>query len=243
MIRCRDKGQVRTEAFQVSQTSRVDHLSWVSRLNIGAGFVSSVLLGAIATALIPFAPAEAVPLSFGQSSRDKAVSRKVSPAQAKQGRTPFTPAESFFIQPDLDPFAVAQPVVEPVEPLLAQRGSALPSDGVYLFGQQPIPDQLQTAYLVFEAQADNIVGAFYMPHSSFDCVQGALQDTELALTITESYSQEVYNYALALDRDVSVASTGIASAVNIEGFHPIEDVSANDMEILEACKSFYDGAI
>ena len=97
--------------------------------------------------------------------------------------------------------------------------------------------------MVFEAQAGNIVGALYMPHSSFDCMQGEIQDTELALTITESYSREVYTYAMALDHDVTIASAEGTTAINIEGFHPIEAVSENDLNILATCQSFYDAEI
>ncbi|MEM9163051.1 MAG: hypothetical protein AAGC54_08280 [Cyanobacteria bacterium P01_F01_bin.4] len=135
-----------------------------------------------------------------------------------------------------------------IRPLLAQGSvaqevvaadQALPNDGVYLYGQQPLPEQLATAYLVFEARAGIILGAFYMPQSSFDCVQGHFQDTQLALTITDSYSQDNFEYALGIERDTQVASTGGAAAMAIEGYHRIQQVSENDLRILDTCKAFY----
>ncbi|NEP17954.1 MAG: hypothetical protein F6J97_13785 [Leptolyngbya sp. SIO4C1] len=129
-------------------------------------------------------------------------------------------------------------ISRPVQPLLAQA-ETLPSDGVYLFGQQALPDQLETAYLVFEAQAGNIVGAFYMPYSSFDCVQGEIQNAQLSLTITDSYSQETYAYALGLEQTVQVASANGGAAMAIEGFHQIDQVSDRDYEILETCQAYY----
>ncbi|MEM8804582.1 MAG: hypothetical protein AAGF01_00855 [Cyanobacteria bacterium P01_G01_bin.38] len=135
-----------------------------------------------------------------------------------------------------------------IQPLLAQRSAAqevtatdqaLPNDGIYLYGQQPLPDQLATAYLVFEARAGIILGAFYMPQSSFDCVQGQFQDTELALTITDSYSQDSFEYALGIQRDTQVASAEGAVSMAIEGYHRIQQVSENDLRILDTCKAFY----
>ncbi|MEM9905951.1 MAG: hypothetical protein AAF921_13105 [Cyanobacteria bacterium P01_D01_bin.44] len=135
-----------------------------------------------------------------------------------------------------------------IQPLLAQGSAAqevvateqaLPNDGVYLYGQQPLPDQLATAYLVFEARAGIILGAFYMPQSSFDCVRGQFQDTQLALTITDSYSQDSFEYALGIERDTQVASAEGAVSMAIEGYHRIQQVSENDLRILDTCKAFY----
>jgi hypothetical protein len=126
-----------------------------------------------------------------------------------------------------------------VQALLADRPPTFPADGVYIFGQRPLPDQLETAYLVFESQAGSIVGAFYMPQSSFDCVQGRVQETQLSMSITDSYSYETYDYALGLNHDTMVASTGNVSVLNIEGFQQLDQVSDNDLRILNTCKAFY----
>ena len=127
-----------------------------------------------------------------------------------------------------------------IHPLLAQAApsvSAPLSDGIYLFGEEPLPEQLQTAYMVFEARAGQVVGAFYSPHSSFDCFQGNVENTQLSLAITESYSQEEYAYALNLE-DTAIAGVGGHQFV-IEGFHQIDAVSDNDLRLLSTCQDYY----
>ncbi|MEO1590287.1 MAG: hypothetical protein AAFU71_03230 [Cyanobacteria bacterium J06632_22] len=133
-------------------------------------------------------------------------------------------------------------VATPVQPLLAEA-PVLPADGFYLFGEQPVADQLATAYFVFELQAGLVTGAFYMPHSSFDCVQGQMGSTELALTITDSYSQEQYAYALALTQDTLIASTGEVSAFSLSGFQQLEQLSENDHRLIETCQAAYGDVI
>ena len=132
-----------------------------------------------------------------------------------------------------------------IHPLLAQAVptvSAPPSDdGIYLFGEQPLPDQLQTAYMIFEARAGQVVGAFYSPHSSFDCFQGDIENTQLSLAITETYSQEEYTYSLNLE-DTAVAGPG-GRQLGIEGFHHIDTVSDNDMRMLSTCQAHYSQTI
>ncbi|MBE9069205.1 hypothetical protein IQ260_21400 [Leptolyngbya cf. ectocarpi LEGE 11479] len=131
-----------------------------------------------------------------------------------------------------------------IHPLLAQTAPAVSeslTNGVYLFGEQPLPDQLQTAYMIFEARAGQVVGAFYSPHSSFDCFQGNVQNTHLSLAITETYSQEVYDYDLQLE-DTAIAGQG-GSQFAIEGFHQIDAVSDNDLRMLNTCQAHYSQTI
>ncbi|MEM7066830.1 MAG: hypothetical protein AAF572_27160 [Cyanobacteria bacterium P01_B01_bin.77] len=131
-----------------------------------------------------------------------------------------------------------------IHPLLAQAVPAVSenlTNGVYLFGEQPLPDQLQTAYMIFEARAGQVVGAFYSPHSSFDCFQGNVQNTHLSLAITETYSQEEYDYDLKLE-DTAIAGQG-GSQFAIEGFHQIDAVSDNDLRMLDTCQAHYSQTI
>lgn len=112
------------------------------------------------------------------------------------------------------------------------------TDGVYLYGQSPERDRIGSAYMVFEVNDGQVVGAFYMPRSSFDCFKGKFEDNQLALTIRETYTQSEYAYALGLESTGSVASaTGEATPVNLTGYHPITNVNANDRRILSTCKT------
>ncbi|MGB7275336.1 MAG: hypothetical protein WBC69_18745 [Geitlerinemataceae cyanobacterium] len=112
------------------------------------------------------------------------------------------------------------------------------ADGVYLYGQSPESEQLNTSYMVFEVRQNQAVGLFYMPHSSFDCFYGNLNTDRLAVTIVDSYENTPYNYALNLDSS-TIASTHPIPDPNFEGFHRIADVSANDYRMLEMCKASY----
>ncbi|MEM7770518.1 MAG: hypothetical protein AAF327_08410, partial [Cyanobacteria bacterium P01_A01_bin.37] len=138
----------------------------------------------------------------------------------------------------------ASPSLQNPEPHLAiasqsEQSRTVLEDGVYLYGQSPDPGQLGSAYLVFEVSSSDVVGAFYMPHSSFDCFQGEFQENRLALQITDSYEQVTFPYAIALDQDAVLASSGDlpATDIGLAGFHQVEFVSANDHRILNVCKA------
>lgn len=111
-------------------------------------------------------------------------------------------------------------------------------DGTYVFGQSPEADQVGSTYLVFEANDEQIVGAFYMPASSFDCFYGEPEVEHLELTVVNSEDQSEYAHTVELQRDTNVATVGdwpIAS-LHLTGYHQIDTVSPNDRRILAACK-------
>ena len=115
------------------------------------------------------------------------------------------------------------------------------ADGYYLYGSAPEPNTLGAAYMVFEAQDSHLVGALFMPQSSFDCFQGYRDGNELALEITNSYTQEVYGYAIALvTNDVQVASTDSADFVlALDGFYQLDSPAGAEMAILNTCQANY----
>lgn len=129
---------------------------------------------------------------------------------------------------------------QPVAP-----SSSLPP-GIYVYGQSPQRDQLGQTYLVFEvlpeAIADEefgsgaIVGGFYMPSSSFDCFEGALEADRLALTITDSYTAETYSYGLALATS-TVAAQDPQVPFGLEGFQSLDGFSETDYKVLSTCKA------
>lgn len=116
------------------------------------------------------------------------------------------------------------------------------ADGVYLYGQSPEAEQLNTAYMVFEVRQNQAVGLFYMPYSSFDCFYGNLNSDRLAVTVIDSYENTPYNYALALDES-AIASTHPIREPQFEGFHRIAEVSTNDYRMLETCKASYQSEV
>lgn len=110
-------------------------------------------------------------------------------------------------------------------------------DGIYVYGQSLERDQLGQAYLVFEAQADTVVGAFYMPSSSFDCFQGNVEADRLALTITDSYTSETYAYGLPTAVSEPIASQVPEAPFGLEGFYALEGMSDLDERVLTTCKA------
>lgn len=115
------------------------------------------------------------------------------------------------------------------------------ADGVYLYGQSPQPDQLGSAYLVFQVNNSRVVGAFYMPASSFDCFYGEVEESQLALTVVDSYEQTRYPYGIALESGSSVAAVGNGQVnpVSLQGYHTISNLSETDENILSVCQSNY----
>lgn len=110
-------------------------------------------------------------------------------------------------------------------------------DGTYLFGQSPNPDQSGSDYVVFSVKNNQTIGAFYQPRSSFDCFSGEISPNRLSVEIVESYTQEVYPYAVAVTLDEPLVAGEAAGGYSLEGFHQIESLSAQDREILSTCQS------
>jgi hypothetical protein len=149
-------------------------------------------------------------------------------------------------KPPYLPTQAAEARVAP-SPLLSQTAptsdllnrQALP-DGVYLYGQAETPDQVGSAYMVFTVTDSRVVGAFYMPYSSFDCFHGEFQPDRLALNVVDSYDRSVHPYSVALDTSSPVAAAnGAAVPAGLEGFHQIQTVSENDQRILATCQADY----
>lgn len=114
-----------------------------------------------------------------------------------------------------------------------------PEAGRYLFGQVPQRDVLGQGYIMLETTGDQVYGALYYPSSSFDCFQGQVQSGQLAMTITNSYTQETYPYSIALvsDTAVATAASGTLEPLNLQGFYQIDDVNENDLHLLATCHS------
>jgi hypothetical protein len=116
-------------------------------------------------------------------------------------------------------------------------------NGVYLYGQSAQSEQIGQAYFVFEVRQGKLVGALFMPRSSFDCTYGSIQADKLALTVVNSYEKGATNpYAIALERS-NVAGNPGASQIGLEGFQRINKVSANDKRILNTCKASYQNRV
>lgn len=115
-----------------------------------------------------------------------------------------------------------------------------PTDGVYLYGQSPEAGQIGSAYIVFEARDAMVVGALYMPYSSFDCFYGDIEANQLAMTVIGSYDQEAYPYSIAIRQDSTVVDASGGGATNdlkLEGFHQIDVLGEVDQHVLGVCRA------
>lgn len=125
------------------------------------------------------------------------------------------------------------------EALAVAQTAAEPEGERYLFGQVPQPDQIGQGYVVLERTGDRVYGALYYPSSSFDCFEGQVQGTEIAMTVINSYDQaDTYPYSLAMVEDSAVASSDASGELvpfGLDGFHAIGDLSENDHRMLEMC--------
>lgn len=126
---------------------------------------------------------------------------------------------------------------------MAQATQANPQslpDGVYLYGQSQQPEELGKGYFVFEAKQGKVMGALYMPQSSFDCATGSFKDDKLALNVTNSYDRTTNAFDIPLERTATVAFSATnppIREIGLEGFHRLEKVSENDHRILNVCKA------
>jgi len=137
--------------------------------------------------------------------------------------------------------AFSAQVTPQAKPVSTDAKPSTIADGVYLYGKSAEPNQIGRAYFVFEVRQSKVLGALYMPRSSFDCAYGAFQANQLALTVVDSYDRSENPYAIALAKGASVATRGnpAVTQINLEGFEPLAKLSANDQRILNVCKQTY----
>lgn len=114
------------------------------------------------------------------------------------------------------------------------------ADGAYLYGQADAANELGSAYLVFETRGDQFIGAFYMPHSSFDCVYGEIAANRLDMTIVNSYGEGTYAYAVNLvDQSDVAGAESVSTDIGLEGFNQIEELTETDQSVLAVCLDNY----
>jgi len=111
-------------------------------------------------------------------------------------------------------------------------------DGVYLYGQSAQPNQIGKGYFVFEVSQGKVAGALYMPRSSFDCAAGQFEVDQLSLTVVNSYDRSTNPFEIALERTSNIAGANPTKpALSLEGFQRLQNVSKNDLRMLETCKT------
>jgi hypothetical protein len=135
--------------------------------------------------------------------------------------------------------AVTRPApLAPQESLIITDEAPL-ADGVYFYGQSAQRDQVGSAYMVVEVNQGEMVGAFYMPRSSFDCFQGRVENNQLSLSIVDTYTKQAHPLTLALETNAAIASNSnqaIAPAT-IQGYQRLNSINDDDRRYLATCKA------
>lgn len=125
------------------------------------------------------------------------------------------------------------------------------SDGVYLYGQSSKPEEIGQEYMVFEVRDGRVIGAFYMPHSEFNCFQGTLDAQQLKVTFANPPSNDIAQSepnqteqfqplaaaALPSSNQNNFEAVSFPFAVKLQNYHQIARVSENDQRILGMCKA------
>lgn len=93
-------------------------------------------------------------------------------------------------------------------------------DGIYFYGQVNQAEQIGKEYFVFELHNGKVIGAFYLPSSSFYCFFGNFQKDQLDLTVIDSFANEKYPYK-----------------VNLNRYYRLKLIDDRDLRILQECKS------
>lgn len=118
------------------------------------------------------------------------------------------------------------------------QAPAVLEDGLYLFGESAERDQLGMTYAVLSVTGNRTVGAFYQPHSSFNCFTGEITPNQLSLDVVDSYTQTVHPYTVAVTAESAVvAGKSVATDKTLQGFHRIDTLAAQDTEILAVCQA------
>ncbi|MBD2297701.1 hypothetical protein [Nostoc sp. FACHB-190] len=121
------------------------------------------------------------------------------------------------------------------------RGNIPTTDGVYLYGQSPTPNQIGQGYIVFQKRQGKVVGALYMPSSEFSCFQGTIDKSgELAMTVNGS-PDDVSTSDVATTSTIPSVSddefNNYAYSVALQDYHPIQSISSGDRRILQMCQN------
>lgn len=143
----------------------------------------------------------------------------------------------FFPIASTTPSASASTTVNNTIAKKSSAERAVLEDGSYLFGQSPNANELGSTYAILSVQNNQVIGAFYQPHSSFDCFSGHIYPNLLDISVVNSYEQTAYPYEIAVTVDSTLIAGGGAGAYTLEGFHRLESLSEQDQNILTTCQT------
>lgn len=102
------------------------------------------------------------------------------------------------------------------------NNNMLQTNGIYLFGQSKQPNQVQNEYFIFEFRNGKVIGAFYLPYSSFYCFYGFHQQKSLQVKVIDSYDDTASDYIVDLTK-----------------YYSLTEATDNDFRVLKTCRTNY----
>lgn len=109
----------------------------------------------------------------------------------------------------------------------------------FLYGESPEIGQLGQEYMVFETQADQVVGAFYRPASDYSCFSGTLTPDAMELNVQEPMTATFVPFSVPLADEARVATAQpqplIGQSPNLSKSYPLA-LDTQSQQILQACK-------
>ena len=116
-------------------------------------------------------------------------------------------------------------------------------DGVFLYGNSQKAGELGKGYIVFEKQADKVIGGMYMPASEFNCFKGSLDRSgEIAMTV-KGYAGDVSPPQVAARSRLVIPGdsefANYAYSVTLKDFYQLDNVGKNDRRVLKICKASF----
>ncbi len=111
---------------------------------------------------------------------------------------------------------------------------ALPN-GTYFYGEAPQRDQWDMEYLVFTVDQGRVQGASYYIQSEYACFTGTVAPNTLQLAITDPYTDEVGDYAIALQGETVIVAGEAQRQTRLKGYHALGELGELERSLLTAC--------
>lgn len=122
----------------------------------------------------------------------------------------------------------------PQKPSESRKAIALPN-GTHFYGQAPQRDQLAVEYLVFTVDQGRVQGAVYHIQSEYACFSGEATTDTLQLAVTDPYTEEVSDYAIALQGETVIVAGEAQRQTSLKGYHPLGELGELERSLLTAC--------
>lgn len=125
---------------------------------------------------------------------------------------------------------------EPMQPGQSESREAIAlPDGTHFYGQAPQQDQLNVEYMVFRVDQGQVNGAIYHVQSEYACFTGTVTPDALQLAVTDPYTDEVGDYAIAFQGETVIVAGEAQRQTSLKGYHALGELGELEQSLLAAC--------